>query len=240
MDSRGKKSTFLGDVVSAPFNILNFPFKTYRQYYGRPKFEEKYTGSNIQKLRLKKIIKKISNCEELPKNDWIFMNMVNDFLTQEGQEPIDSTNYFFQRKCEGKKFFRYVYNKRSNTSYKSYNDTEKKVDKEEKTASTFVPNERYSIYFFDTVDVKLDSNKKFNRGGNYIFKFLGEDNKKNIRLLKITNEWFDREEKYLILATDSKYIFNNPRTFKIYVKNLKEPKEEPKEIGTFSLTIRKK
>lgn len=225
----GPMGRIYGSMIKAPFKLANLPFKSYRQYYGKPKEGEEYTGTFIQKQRLKKVLNLLFNGKNLSDNDRLFMNKFNDFLTSEGKEPIDQEHE--RMKCDDEEnCLPYLYKKTFKPKTKPSDDGEENTEEESKKISS------YHITFND--DLKLKNAKKyFVKGQTYQLSFLGSKSSSLGYDLYFRNRFFNDEDDFLIFKTRSKNPIGKFLDFKIYQDNKKHPLKHPIELGTIPAKI---
>jgi hypothetical protein len=231
MDSN-KKTGPLGNiyksVLSAPFKLANLPFKSHRQYYGKPKEGEVYEASFIQKQRLKKILPLLLNGKNLSEYDRHFMDMFNDFLTGEGQQPVNQSTSTMN--CDDKfECVAYLYR----GQIKKF--TTKKSEKQEKQGQEPKNVSSYSISFNEELKPK-NSAKTLKKGNTYMLKFLGKN---------LTSEGYElifswkhlEEDDYLIFKTKNKNPIGVFLDFKVYQDNSKRPYNSPLYLGVIPAKI---
>ena len=166
------------------------------------------------------------------------MNMVNDFLTQEGQTPIDQHHPSFSEKCKDKDIIRYKYRKGFGFSYKNVSDNKNKKDKTKKTDSTFT-KQKYFFNFSKDFDPKSKSGFKFKNNSAYGLYFIGKTVFKGEDGLEFSNNILKQKDESLIFITNLSNLFNQPIDFKVYLKDLKDINNDPTYLGQYVITINK-
>lgn len=209
-----EKTNYLGQLLSSPLKALNLPFKVRRQLYGEPRVGETYTGTIIQKQRLKRVIPLINSGEELNKPDKLFMNMFNDFLTGEGHEALDQKDIKLTCvDCEP-----YIYRPFSQGKRYSEPRTEKSLGS---SFNELVKGKSYRIKFNDELEPSNPKNK-FQEDNTYTLTFLGFVDNTSSLDLKFRNG-FLQDDDYLIFRTRDRKPINVFKNFEVYQNNLTNP-----------------
>lgn len=209
-------------LVRAPFDLINLPFKSHKQYYGKP---SKYEGSFVEQQRLKKVLKQMYDGQQLSDKDIFFMDRVNDFLSQEGSEPIDQST----TEVKG-----------GGTPYKYQNKFTKK-------SNVFKNGEENSsgvgINLSEITSAKIQfkqelkpKNAIHNYEYNKVYGFKVESiEEKNNRIYIYVSQKFLEKHDYLILVTSTKDFLNKTIVYNVYQNNHKIPTKNNIFLGKFGL-----
>lgn len=218
-----------GSIITAPFKLANLPFKSYRQYYGKPKEKEEYTGSFIQKQRLKKVLDLMFAGKSLSPNDRLFMDMFNKFLTGESKSPIDQEHV--RMNCDDEDDCKqYLFNK-------SYRPTKPvQTDDEEEEEKTPESPRTYDIKFNSDLKPK-NARKNYDKGNTYRLSFLGKKQTSLGYDLYFRNNFLNDDDDFLIFRTRSKYPIGDFKDFNVYQDNKKYPLRTPIDLGKVSAKI---
>jgi hypothetical protein len=238
MGSLGK---LYGSILSAPFKLINLPFKAYHEYYGDPKVKtvlgkrtgEEYKGTFLQKQRFKKIVPLLVRGKNIDPSDQKFMDIFNDFITSEGYDPIDQSKVNMD--CDDKEnCHQYVYNPTfRQRRYKKTKDDDSDDDSETEKTDT---RKKWNIYLYD--DLKIDKKKVlFDEGGDYGITILGEPKVKNkYTEIYLTTKRLPQNE-FLIFRTSYKNPIGKNSFYEVYKDNQKVPYKNPISLGTVSAKI---
>lgn len=230
----GALGQLYGDVLSAPFKLANLPFKSYRQYYGKPKEKEKYTGSFLQKQRLKKVVNLIFSGNDLSENDRLFMDMFNDFLTGEGRKPIDQSEVTMT--CQdAPKCKPYL--------YKNFGFIKKKKDDVVDDDDDTSDNDDYKSLIGTSVQIKFleelkpkNSSQPYKNGNTYGFRVKNVIKTGRDVEIYITQSFLEQDD-FLIFKTAVPNIFNAPIKFRVFQNNFIVPLRTPFDLGKVSAKI---
>lgn len=222
-----------GSIISAPFKLANLPFKSHRQYYGKPKPNEKYTASFIQKQRLKKLLPLVFSGKNISPNDRLFLDMFNDFMTSEGHKAIDQKTV--DMKCDYvDECSPYLYNK----NYDYDDNTEEEEDDDDVVTNTQQNNSsvsRADIKFLSELKPK-DSKKSFKVNNMYGFNVISYKKTNSGVELRIKNS-FLKDYDYLILKSPVKNIIDKPISYRVFQNNSNIPLNSDIDLGSVSAKI---
>lgn len=224
-----KKSGLLGDLLKMPFKIAIQPFKSAKEYYGKPYENEEYKSTFAQKQRLKKTIPLVLSGEIISDSDKKFMNMFNDFLTSEGVKPVDQSN--IKMSCdEDKNCVPYIYKSSGKVKKSSVKDEENDDNEEENSEKSI-----YKAHFKGELKPK-DSTKNFKENQIYSLVYLGKAQRKNFLELYFKNA-FLKENDYLIFVTKIDNPFDRVINYTVYQNNSKIPLKHPTLLGDVNVKI---
>ena len=239
-----KTGGLIKSIVTAPIKMAKMPFKMYRDYYGKPKSllgrdiirREEYTGTFLQKKRLVKVIKLLYSGENLSQEDRLFMDMYNDFHTEEGYSKIDQENVTMKcsdiEDCEP-----YLYKeiKRSKSVLDKDDDSDNLKNNQQKNNLIRSIN----ITFKNNLEPK-NTSKKFSKNGTYGFRVIKHEITSKGIVFFITNNSLEKDDVLLIFKTPAKdldYINDKPITYDVYQNSFKIPLKQDIELGKFTVKI---
>lgn len=215
------------DVLKSPITLLKSPFTAYRKYYGKPKATEVYTGTFLQRKRLKRILPDLFKGKEINPNDRDFMNMFNNFLTGEGREPVDQRlSTMVCKDCTP-----YIYEKREVVE----EPKKSKKEQDKKTIDRLQNGKVFNVSFGDDLKPKNATNS-FGKNKSYKLTLIGKNIKTDSSELYLRNV-FLKEDDYLIFKTKSTNPLDRPLDFKIFQNNKKIPLRQPIELGKIAAKI---
>lgn len=224
--SKNLQEGVLGDLyksaVHLPIQAIKLPFKTYKTLYGKHNHKDEYTGTFLQKQRLKKVLVLIHKGSILSSNDKLFMDMVNRFMTEQGHKPIDQTNV--ELNCpSGNNCTRYIF-AGFNKSNKPKSSNTTKSSKDE-----LLPIGVYEIRFDSELQPK-NSTHTFKKGHTYRLVVTKVFRDRGMTYIHLKNSFLD-ENDFLIFKTELRSPINDPTLFKVYQNNSVSPLRTPTKLG---------
>jgi len=229
----GALGQLYGDIIKAPFKLANLPFKSHREYFGKPKDSDKYTGSFLQKQRLKKLINSIFSGKNLSDNDRLFMDMFNDFITGEGRNPVDQSEVVME--CDDK-FDCTPYTYKSTYRGKKYVSPEDSDDEtEEDDENTDPLMGKINIKFLEELKPK-NSSKPYKSSNTYGFNVFKKNVVGGVTEIYVIQTFLPKDD-YLIFKTPVPTIINKPIKYRVFQNNMKKPLRMPIDLGSVSAKI---
>jgi hypothetical protein len=226
----GALGQLYGSIVTAPFKLANLPFKSHRQYYGKPKPNEKYDASFIQKQRLKKLLPLVFSGKNISPNDRLFLNMFNDFMTSEGHKAVDQKTV--DMRCDYvDECSPYIYDKIN--VYK--NDVDSEEDDEIVNQNNGSTVSRVDIKFLSELKPK-DTKKSFKVNNMYGFNVISYKKTSSGVEIQLKNS-FLKDYDYLILKSPVKNINNRPISYSVSQNNSNSPLNTDIDLGSVSAKI---
>ncbi len=220
----------LGDIfksaINLPIDVIKAPYNVYKSRYGKSGSKDTYSGSYIQKVRLKKILPIMYSGSSLSTNDRHFMDMVNRFMTEQGHEPIDQHN--IPMTCNG--CVPYIF---KSIKHKKNNHTNKPKPK---GYSDLLPTGIYNVRFDSELKPKEYQLHYFTKGSTYRLNIFKVYRDRGTTYIYARNR-FLKPDDYLLFKTEIRNPINDPTIYKVYQNNSSSPLKTDIKLGRVIMKI---
>lgn len=211
MDSNNLNEGSLGDLfksaINLPIQAVKLPYKTYKTFYGKHGSNDQYTGSQIQKIRLKQILPIIYSGATLSPNQQSFMDMVNSFLTEQGHDPVDQHNV--DMNCSG--CVPYVFTS-IHTRHRPGGESE---ETKKKRYEDLLPIGVYNFRFDSELKPVEYEKDYFKKGFTYKLNVFDVKRDRGVTYIYCRNR-FLKEGDYILLKTEIRNPKDDPTIYKAY------------------------